>query len=204
MARILVTGFEPFGRVEGNSSAAVVERLATAPPPKVELGTAVLPVTFHGSWPALRRALHAQPAPPAAVLLLGQAAGRSRVEVERVAINVADTVTGDNAGAAPQDEPVVAGGAAGIFATIPVRRVLTAMIAAGTPAAISSSAGTYVCNALLYRALAELHVPVGFIHLPLLPEQADGSEAPTLSLEEMVTGVTAALAVLGTDADAAS
>jgi pyroglutamyl-peptidase len=189
--RILLTGFEPFGGRARNSSAEVVERLAGAPPTGVDLATAILPVTFAGAWPALERAVRTHE--PDAVVLLGQAAGRATVDVERVAINVAHTTAADNAGDAPEDRPLVAGGPDGRFATLPVRAIAEALHAEGIPAAVSNTAGTHVCNALLYLALQHLDVPVGFVHLPLLPAQALDGAHPTMALPTSAAAVAVAL-----------
>jgi pyroglutamyl-peptidase len=191
---VLLTAFEPFGPRPGNSSLAALERVAAEPPEGVALATGVLPVTFDGAWPALRECV-AETAPDA-VLLLGQAARRGRVEVERVALNVADTDEPDNAGSCPRDEPVDPDGPVGLLATIPVRAIVDALRADGVPAAVSSSAGTYVCNATLYAALRHLDVPAGFIHLPCTPEQVVGEDVPSMDAAVSARAVRTALAVI--------
>lgn len=202
--KILLTGFEPFGGETMNPSYEAVRRLpdtlAGAQLLKLEL-----PVTFAGCGPALEQAVSVWR--PDAVLCVGQAGGRAAVTVERVAINLADARIPDNAGAQPADVPVLPGGPAAYFATIPVKAVVRQVRAAGIPCELSYTAGTYVCNALLYHALslaaglgkAGPAPLVGFIHLPYAGQQLAGKPAgtPALPLETMTRALEcAALAVL--------
>lgn len=202
--KILLTGFEPFGGEAMNPSYEAVRRL-----PDTLAGAQLLklqlPVAFAGCRPALRKALEAWQ--PDAVLCVGQAGGRAAVTVERVAINLADARIPDNARAQPVDVPVLPGGPAAYFASIPVKAVVLRVRAAGIPCELSYTAGTYVCNALLYHALSlaagqkqDGPVPLaGFIHLPYAEEQLAGKPAgtPALPLERMTRALECAvLAVL--------
>jgi|GEM_PF-2660901 len=128
---------------------------------------------------------------PDAVLCVGQYGGANCIRVERVAINLRDARIADNAGKQPTDEPVVAGGPDAYFATIPTREIVDALRERGIPAQLSYSAGTFVCNNLLYCALheSERSNPAprcGFVHVPYLPEQTKDGNAPSMGLEMMV------------------
>ena len=136
---------------------------------------------------------------PLLVLALGQAAGRAEMTPDRVAINVDDARIADNAGAAPIDTPVVARGPAAYFSTLPVKAMVAAMQQAGVPAAVSQTAGTFVCNHVFYGLMHLLRrrrtLRGGFMHLPLLPEQAAARPGqPSLPLDRQVAGVRVALA----------
>jgi pyroglutamyl-peptidase len=134
------------------------------------------------------------------VLCLGQAGGRSHVSVERVAINVDDARIADNSGASPVDEAIAANGPAAYFSTLPIKAMAVAMRGAGVPALVSNSAGTYVCNHLMYGVLhflAASNTPAraGFIHLPYAEEQVmDKPGIAAMSIATMVKGVEAAIA----------
>ena len=123
--------------------------------------------------------------------IVGQYGGANCIRVERVAINLRDARIADNAGKQPTDEPVVAGGPDAYFATIPTREIVDALREQGIPAQLSYSAGTFVCNNLLYCALheSERSNPAprcGFVHVPYLPEQTKDGNAPSMGLEMMV------------------
>lgn len=193
---VLVTGFEPFGDEALNPSWEVCTRL-----PRTIAGLRVeilrVPCEFRSSIEVAAEAIERHR--PKLVILLGQAGGRAHLSVERVAINVDDARHPDNAGAAPVDEAIAAEGPPAYFATIPVKAVARAMRAAGVPAEVSNSAGTYVCNHLMYGVLHFLAASgaagrAGFIHLPYAEEQVlDKPGAPALSVDTMVKGVEAAI-----------
>ena len=188
MTRVLVTAFQPFGGETVNSSQQAVQLLAQYPQaPGVELTTAVLPVEFARAAALLQQTIEA--CKPALVICIGEASGRAAVTVERFAINLDDAAIPDNAGYQPIDEPVVAGGPVAYASTLPVSAVVAALLAAGIPAAKSSTAGTYVCNHVFYAlmhfiATREPRLRGGFIHVPYVHEQVLGrSDAlPSLSL----------------------
>ncbi|MBL1096822.1 pyroglutamyl-peptidase I [Streptomyces coffeae] len=183
MTRVLLTGFEPFGGEEVNPSWEAVSLVAAAPPPGLDLITARLSCVFGTALEELAAAVEA--ADPDLVLCVGQAGGRSRITVERVAINVDDARIPDNAGQQPIDEPVVAGGPAAYFAPLPVKACVAAVRAAGIPAALSQTAGTFVCNHVFY-GLAHLiatrrpAMRGGFVHLPYAPGQVVDRDQPSL------------------------
>jgi pyroglutamyl-peptidase len=179
--RILLTGFEPFGGQSINPSWEVARTLQGAVIAGAQVTAVQLPCVFAQALPALQLALAQQR--PDIVLALGQAEGRCDFSVERVAINVQDARIPDNAGAQPIDVPVIAGGPAAYFSTLPIKTLVAGLKAAGFPASVSQTAGTFVCNQVFYalqHTLAGLGVHSGFVHLPLLPEQAAHWKGPTL------------------------
>lgn len=193
MTTILVTGFEPFGGHADNPSweaASAVHGETIGP---ARLVARRLPCVIADVGAALASAL--DETDPSLVLCLGLAAGRADVSVERVAINVVDARIPDNAGCQPIDEPVIAGGPAAYFSTLPIKALVRALREGGIPASVSQTAGTYACNAVFYHllhALAERGPTArgGFIHLPCLPRMAAESPGlPSLSLDLMVAAV---------------
>jgi pyroglutamyl-peptidase len=198
--RILVTGFEPFGGQSLNPSWEVARALNGLALEGAQITSVQLPCVFAQALPILQQAL-AQHRPDI-VLALGQAEGRCDFSVERVAINVMDARIADNAGAQPIDVPVVAGAPAAYFSTLPIKALVAGLRAGGFPASVSQTAGTFVCNQVFYalqHALAGLGVHSGFMHLPLLPEQAAQWPGPTLPswpASWQIAGVTQALTLL--------
>ena len=194
---VLVTGFDPFGG-EGLNPSWEVCRQLPAEIAGLRVERCKVPCEFRRAIETVAAAIERHR--PALVVCLGQAGGRAQLSVERVAINVDDARTGDNSGAAPIDEPIAANGPAAYFATLPIKAAAAAMRAAGVPAAVSNSAGTYVCNHLMYGVLhflAASGIPAraGFIHLPYAEEQVlDKPAMPALSLATMAKGVEAAIA----------
>lgn len=191
--KILLTAFDAFGGDAANISEDVLnalpERIGGA-----ELCRLVLPTVFGTA--AERAVAAAETVRPDAIVCLGQAAGRQAITPERVAINLMDASLPDNAGRQPVDEPIDPEGPAACFATLPVKKMVAAIRAAGVPAQLSNTAGTFVCNSLLYALLRYTHtrapgIPCGFIHLPLPSETAPG-----LSRDALVRGIAAALRVL--------
>lgn len=179
--RILVTGFEPFGGQSLNPSWEVARALHGLQLQGARVVAVQLPCVFAQALPALQQAL-AQHTPDI-VLALGQAEGRCDLSVERIAINVMDARIPDNAGAQPIDVPVIAGGPASYFSTLPIKSLVAGLRASGFPASVSQTAGTFVCNQVFYalqHTLAGQGVHSGFVHLPLLPEQAAHWPGPSL------------------------
>jgi len=182
--RILVTGFEPFGGQSLNPSWEVARALHGLQLPGLQGAQVVavqLPCVFAQALPALQQALMQHT--PDIVLALGQAEGRCDLSVERIAINVMDARIPDNAGAQPIDVPVIVGGPASYFSTLPIKSLVAGLRASGFPASVSQTAGTFVCNQVFYalqHTLAGQGVHSGFVHLPLLPEQAAHWPGPSL------------------------
>ncbi|MBA2721643.1 MAG: pyroglutamyl-peptidase I [Methylibium sp.] len=172
--RVLVSGFEPFGGAAHNPSQDVARALdGTCLADGSVLHGVVLPVRFADASTALAAAI--ERTRPCLVLALGLATARSEVAIERVALNLCDAAIADNAGLQPRDMPVIEGGPAALFATLPVRAMLEALQAVGLPGTLSLSAGSYVCNEVFYRLLyaqgAE-GIPAGFMHLPPIERMA--------------------------------
>jgi pyroglutamyl-peptidase len=192
---LLVTGFEPFGGYRINPSGEVARALHGRAVGGARVIGVVLPCVFGASLDALRTALDSHR--PQLVLALGLAAGREGFTPERVAINLDDARIPDNAGAQPIDRPVVARGAAAHFTTLPLKAMVAALQQAGHPAAVSHSAGSFVCNHVFYGLMQALRrrrgVRGGFMHLCCRPEQATAGQ-PSLPLATLVEGVAIALA----------
>lgn len=194
--RILLTGFDPFGGESLNPSWEAVRALHGKRIGGHRIVALQLPTEFAGSLRMLKTAV--RELTPAILLGVGQAGGRQQLSIERVAINIQDARMPDNAGAQPVDEPVIAGGPAAYFSTLPIKATLAALHAQGLPAEISNSAGTYVCNhiayAMLHLAAKRRGARAGFIHIPYLPAQAAARQGtPSMALADVVRGLEIAL-----------
>lgn len=193
--KILVTGFDPFGGETRNPAAEAVMAL----PDRIgdlELVKLEIPTVFGLAAETVLRA--AEDIRPDFILCVGQAGGRAAITPEVVAINLREARIPDNAGNQPQNLPVVEGGPAAYFSTLPIREMAEAVRAEGIPCALSYSAGVFVCNDLLYTLLHRYDgasVRVGFIHVPYLPEQAKEGVA-SLPPADTVRGLTAAIMAL--------
>ncbi len=199
--RILLTGFTPFGEETINPSWEAVRRLHDRDIAGHRVVARLLPTEFEASRRELERAVHEFQ--PTLLLGVGQAGGRGRLSIERVAINVQDARLPDNAGAQPIDEPVVAGGPAAYFSTLPIKAMLAALQAHGLPAEVSNTAGTYVCNhvayLMLHLAARGPGLRAGFIHIPYLPAQAARlPNMPSMAAEDVVRGLAVALEAAAT------
>ncbi|MFN4014591.1 MAG: pyroglutamyl-peptidase I [Reyranella sp.] len=192
-----MTGFDPFGGDEVNPSSLAVSRLKKKVG-KVTVATAVLPTSYATSAKVLRQAI--DQATPDIVLCVGQAGGRTELCLERVGINVQDARIPDNDGQQPIDVPVRAGGPAAYFATLPVKACVAEMRKAGLPAAVSNTAGTFVCNHILYSLMDIIashpaKMRGGFLHIPYVPEQAARlGGAPSMAVDDIVRGIEIILA----------
>lgn len=195
MKKLLITGFDPFGGQAVNPSWEAVRAL----PDRVgnyEITKLQLPTVFDLAAQTLLAV--AEGLRPDAILCIGQAGGRAGITPEVVAINLREARIPDNAGFQPVNTPVVPGGPAAYFATVPVREMVAAMAAAGYPASLSYSAGAFVCNDVLYAVLhrfADSPVQAGFIHVPFLPEQANPG-VPSMPLQHMTAALEAAIGAL--------
>lgn len=189
---VLLTGFDPFGGESLNPSWEAVRRLHGRILRGHEIVAAQLPTCFDTSRKRLQALLRQHK--PQLVICVGQAGGRSRLSLERIAINIDDARIPDNAGRQPVDRPIVRGGPAAYFSTLPIKAQLQALLQAGIPAEISQTAGTFVCNHVFYGLMHVLRdtpqVRGGFVHIPFLPQQAVAhAGAPSLALETIVTGL---------------
>ena len=196
MKTLLITAFEPFGGESENPSMLVLERLSDQIG-ALRLEKRLLGVTFKGAAEDISQ--YISEIKPDYAICLGQAGGRAAITPERVAINIMDARMADNSGFTPTDEPVCPAGPDAYFATLPIKRMVKAIEGAGIPAAVSNSAGTYVCNSTMYALLNSisrlgLSTKAGFIHVPYLPKQVIGkSGVASMSLDDMVRGITAAI-----------
>jgi len=192
----LLTGFEPFGGESINPSWEVARALEGERIGEAVVVARQLPCCFGDAAARLRQLL--DELQPQWVLALGQAAGRADFSIERIAINIDDARIADNAGAKPVDVPVVEGGPAAFFATLPIKAMVAGLREAGLPASISQTAGTFVCNHVFYALMHAMQgragVRGGFMHLPLLPEQAARQAGqPSMPLATMIDGVRLAI-----------
>ena len=192
MKKLLITGFDPFDGAAVNPSWEAVKRL----PDQIgayEIHKLQIPTVF-GLAPktVLEKAAEIQ---PDVIISVGQAGTRAAVTPERIGINVRDARIADNDGISPKDESIVPGGPDGYFSTLPIKTMVDAINSEGVPGAVSNTAGTFVCNDVLYSLLhhyAGTRVRCGFIHVPWLPQQGE----PNLPLEDIVRALTAAVHAL--------
>ena len=196
--KILLTAFDPFGGESVNPAEEAVKGVSA--PAGVELTKLTVPTVYGKSIETVVAAM--ERADYDAVLCIGQAGGRSDLTVERVAINVNDAAAPDNAGVLLTDAPIVEDGPAADFATLPVKAVVEGIRKVGIPASLSNTAGTFVCNQLLYGVLHSIAVAgkttrAGFIHVPFIPAQVvDKAGKPSMALETIIRGIEAALATI--------
>jgi len=188
--KVLLTGFDAFGGESLNPSRLAVKALHGSQILGHTVVAAQLPTVFDQSLVELDALLKKHQ--PTLVICVGQAGGRGALSLERVAINVKDARIPDNAGSQPIDTPVVPGGPAAYFTTLPIKAMLAALLAEGITAEVSQTAGTFVCNHVFYGLMHALatkrtlrHTRGGFVHVPVLPEQG----VPNMALEEMVRGL---------------
>lgn len=195
MPHLLITGFDPFGGETVNPAWEAVKGL----PDSVgdyRLTKLEIPTVFEAAARAVLAAVEADP--PDVILCIGQAGTRSAVTPEKIAVNLRNARIPDNAGTQPRQLPVIPGGPDGIFATVPVFSMASAIADRGLPGSVSLSAGSFVCNDTFYRLLhhfAGTATRVGFIHVPYLPQQAP-SGVPYLELEQIILALEAAILAL--------
>ena len=189
---LLITGFDPFGGETVNPSWEAVRLLPEAVG-AYRLTKLQIPTVFGQAAETVLTA--ARELRPDVILCIGQAGGRSAVTPEVVAINLREARIPDNAGNQPVNVPIAENAPAAYFSTVPVRTMVKAIQDAGLPAALSYSAGTFVCNDVLYSLLHFFNgtkTQVGFVHVPFLPQQAKDN-APSLPLPQIVQALTAAI-----------
>ena len=193
---VLVTGFTPFGGERTNPSWDIVKGL-----PETILGYRLeklrVPTEFGKAIAVTTRAM--DKLAPSIVLCFGQAGGRTCMSVERIAINVNDARIADNAGRQPTDEVIYAEGPAAYFCTVPIKAMVAAMAKSHVPADVSNTAGTFVCNHLIYGVLHHIatlrsSARAGFIHVPYLESQVlDKPGIASMSLATMIAGAKATI-----------
>ena len=193
MTTILLTGFEPFGSATSNPSGEIVKQISGD-----NIVTAILPVAYAQSAEQLLSLINEHK--PDVVICLGQAEGRTQITPEKVAINLDDARLADNEGVLRSDVKILDDGPDAYFSTLPVQEMVDAMKAQGIPAALSLSAGAFLCNHVFYVAqnkFAGTKVRSGFVHVPLMDSQGpEFPGLPTMPLDQMVTAVRAMLEVL--------
>lgn len=196
---LLLTGFEPFGGETVNPSWEIARALDGWVCEGMMVRAVQLPCAFGDALARLDDALAAHR--PELVVCLGQAGGRAEISLERAAINVDDARIPDNLGRQPIDAPVVAGGPAAYFSTLPIKALARDLRKAGIAAAVSNTAGTFVCNHVFYALMHRLaSAPAlartrgGFVHVPYTPEQAAGRPGvPAMALATQIDGIRQAL-----------
>ncbi|MNZ70419.1 Pyrrolidone-carboxylate peptidase [compost metagenome] len=198
MRHILVTGFEPFGCETVNPSWEVVKQLEGMTIDDCRVVTRQLPCVFGESLTVLNSAI--DELNPTVVVAVGQAGGRVDITVERVGINVDDARIPDNRGQQPIDVAIVPNGPAAWFSSLPIKAMVAAMREKGIPASVSQTAGTFVCNHVMYGLLHKIReqadVKGGFIHIPYLPEQAAAhAGAPSMAAQTVKDALKIALTV---------
>ena len=201
MKKILVTGFEPFGGDLRNPSGDAVTALAETE--SYEMKKLIVPVSWQRAFPEIEKVWDEWK--PDAVLMVGLAGGASAVRVERIGINLCgaikdiDGLYANGSSENAEERPVIEGEREAFFATYRADEILNALKEANIPSKYSFSAGTYICNELLYSALAKRNLeskdmPIGFIHLPYADGQKEG--VPSMPLEDMVKALEIILSVL--------
>ncbi len=193
MTKVLLTGFESFGKATLNPSGEIVKRISGD-----NIVTAILPVAYAQSAEVLLALVEQHK--PDVVISLGQAEGRTQITPERIAINLDDARLADNEGVMRNDLPILVGGPVAHESTLPIKAIVEAIKAEGIPAAVSLSAGAFLCNHIFYvmqNKFAGSSVRSGFVHVPLMDEQAgEFPGLPTMPLDQMVTSVRIMLEVL--------
>ena len=198
MRTVLVTGFEPFGGESINPSWEVVKQFDGMIIENCRVVARQLPCVFGESLAVLNGAIDALS--PAVVLAVGQAGGRVDITVERVAINVDDARIPDNDGQQPVDAVIVPDGPTAWFSSLPIKAMVAALRERGIPASVSQTAGTFVCNHVMYGLLNKISGQAetrgGFIHIPYLPQQAAAHPgAPSMAAETVKEALEIAITV---------
>ena len=195
---VLLTGFEPFNGATINPAWEAVRALEGWSGAGFRVEVRQLPCVFGEANRDL--AAMVDELEPSIVIAVGQAGGRAEISVERVAINVDDASIADNAGGQPVDRPIHADGPAAYFTTLPIKATVAALRERGLRAAVSQTAGTFVCNHVFYGLMhhtAGRQLKAGFIHVPFLPEQAEGrmDTPPSMALADIIAGIRIAVEI---------
>lgn len=194
--KILLAAFDPFGGERINPALEAVKQVKS----NIEGYTVVkvkIPTVFHRSKEVLREKI--QEIDPSIILVVGQAGGRAQISVERVGINLDDARIPDNEGNQPIDEKIIPKGPEAYFSNLPIKAMTDSIRRAGIPAAVSNTAGTFVCNHILYGLLDHIHKKKpqargGFIHVPFIPAQVtDKPGQPSMALADITKAIEAAL-----------
>lgn len=203
MPKLLLTGFEPFLQFPVNPTEKIVQELDEDEIGGISIVGLVLPVDFEEASGILHRWMEEEQ--PDAIIMLGLAAGRSHITPERIAININDAgKEPDNHGRMPVDRPIRPNGPDGLFSTLPIRAIVDTLQANGYPASISNTAGTYLCNHVMYEAILhqrefmDREVPTGFIHIPFSHEASIqyGKQTPSWSQKDLIDAIKLAIGCL--------
>jgi pyroglutamyl-peptidase len=191
MKKVLVTGFEPFDGQHINPSLEAIKKLSSIMF-NAEIHILSVPTVFRESIRLVIKEI--EQIKPDIVILVGQAGGRKEISIERIAINVDDANIPDNRGIKPINQPIVKDGPNAYFSTLPIYKIVEHLNHNDILASISNTAGTYVCNHLMYGILHHittfnLHVKAGFIHVPFLHEQVLNQKFFSMSLEDITKAV---------------
>lgn len=190
---ILLTGFEPFNKESINPSWEAVRALQGWHEGDFVVHARQLPCVFGRALKVVHQAV--EELQPSIVIAVGQAGGRVDISVERIAINIDDAPIPDNQHRQIVDQPIINGGPAAYFSTLPIKAIVHELRAAGLPASVSQTAGTFVCNHVFYGLMHQAHewgttMRAGFIHIPYLPQQAaQHPGAASMKLEDLVEGL---------------
>lgn len=194
--KLLITGFEPFNNSNINASSLAINLL----PDKInncKLVKKTIPTVFNKSFEVLKKLIDFYE--PNILICVGQAGGRAKITIERVAINIDDAPIPDNEGNMPNDKTIKIDGENAYFSTLPIKAITKNIRKYKIPADVSNSAGTFVCNHIMYNSLYyasknNKKFKAGFIHVPYIPEQViDSSNIPSMSLETIVKAITIAI-----------
>lgn len=203
--KILVTGFDPFGEDKINPAIESVKKLPDEIK-GVEIIKLEIPTVYMKSLKKIDEAIKEYN--PDVILSIGQAGGRPDITVERVGINVDDYRIKDNEGNQPIDTKIYDDGENAYFSNLPIKAIVENIRKNNIPASISNTAGTFVCNHVLYgvQYLLDKKYPnkkSGFIHIPFLPEQViSRPNTPSMSISTIVKALTLALeAIIENDSD---
>lgn len=194
--KVLVTAFDPFGGETVNPAYEAVKLLEDKIA-GVDIVRYEIPTVFRKSVEKLEEAL--QKEKPHAVICIGQAGGRSEITVERIAINIDDARIKDNEGNMPEDEVIYQDGPSAYFSNLPIKQMVSSIREHDIPASISNTAGTFVCNHIMYSLLylnekKNLGIKGGFIHVPYIPKQTiDKRNTPSMNLTDIIKGITYAI-----------
>ncbi|WP_130860733.1 pyroglutamyl-peptidase I [Gracilibacillus phocaeensis] len=197
--KILLTGFEPFLQYTINPTMEIVEGLADSVIGDHRIVSSVLSVDFQQAGKQLLRQI--ETTKPDVIVSLGLAGGRYKITPERIAINVNDGPK-DNQGYQAENEVIDQGGADGLFTTLPINQMVKQLKEQGLPAEISNTAGTYLCNHVMYQGLHyakshHLNLPAGFIHIPASHQLAiEHGNLPSWSQADLTRAVTICLQTL--------
>ena len=193
--KVLISGFEPFGGSDLNSSQLVLEAISKESLSGLELSAVILPVEFDKAARVLLSKVN--DFNPEIIISFGQAEGRKAITPEKIAINLDSARIPDNAGELRVNKVIVEAGADGYFSTLPIEKMVAAVKECGLESEISLSAGAFLCNHIFYHLqhqLLEREVKSGFVHLPLVNEQiAQYPNQPSWALKDLVQGVRAAI-----------